>query len=73
MIMVVDSDTNSENASTVSTIIVFILEMVKSTMPTGSVPMAEAALLISSRPITEALQIIPIPRIAAATTPKSGT
>ena len=68
----VGADASSENASTVSTIMVFILEMAKSMRFTCSVPI-NAALLISSRPTTEAPHIKPRPRTAATTTPRSGT
>lgn len=60
-----------ENACTVATIIVFILEMTKSTMPTVGVPIL-IALLISLIPTTPAPHSKLAPRTAAATIPKSG-
>lgn len=60
-----------ENACTVSTIIVFMLEMTKSTMPAVGVPM-ETALLISFMPTTPAPHSKLTPNIAAATIPQSG-
>jgi hypothetical protein len=60
-----------ENACTVSTIIVFILEMTKSTIPAVGVPM-ETALLISFMPTTPTPHSKLTPSAAAATIPKSG-
>jgi hypothetical protein len=60
-----------ENACTVCTIIVFILEITKSTTPAVGVPM-ETALLISFMPTTPAPHSKLTPNTAAATTPKSG-
>ena len=60
-----------ENACTVSTIIVFMLEMTKSTMPAVGVPM-ETALLISFMPTTPAPHSKLTPSAAAATIPQSG-
>ena len=59
------------NACTVSTIIVFMLEMTKSTMPAVGVPM-ETALLISFMPTTPAPHSKLTPSTAAATIPQSG-
>ena len=60
-----------ENACTVSTIIVFMLEMTKSTMPEVGVPM-ETALLISFMPTTPTPHSKLTPSAAAATIPQSG-
>jgi hypothetical protein len=60
-----------ENACTVSTIIVFMLEMTKSTMPAVGVPI-ETALLISFMPTTPAPHSKLTPSTAAATIPQSG-
>jgi hypothetical protein len=61
-----------ENACTVSTIIVFMLEMTKSTIPAVDVPM-ETALFISFIPTTPTPHSKLTPSTAAATIPKSGT
>jgi hypothetical protein len=63
--------TGRENACTVSTIIVFMLEITKSTMPAVGVPM-ETALLISFMPTTPTPHSKLTPSTAAATIPKSG-
>ena len=63
--------TGRENACTVSTIIVFMLEMTKSTMPAVGVPM-ETALLISFMPTTPTPHSKLTPSAAAATIPQSG-
>ena len=60
-----------ENACTVSTISVFILEMTKSIIPAVGVPM-EAALLISFMPTRPTPQSRLTPNTAAITIPKSG-
>lgn len=63
--------TGRENACTVSTIIVFMLEMTKSTIPAVGVP-TETALLISFMPTTPAPHSKLTPNTAAATIPQSG-
>ena len=60
-----------ENACTVSTIIVFMLEMTKSTMPAVGVPTA-TALLISLMPTMLTPHSKLSPSAAAATIPPSG-
>ena len=61
----------TENACTVSTIMVFMLEITKSTMPAVGVPIW-TALLISLMPTTAALHIKLTPKTAARTSPRSG-
>jgi len=60
-----------ENACAVATIIVFMLEITKSTTPAVGVPI-ETALLISFMPTTPAPHSKLMPNTAAATIPKSG-